>query len=257
MPLVFYSMVALVQEFLPPMLARGDGAILTAQGASTVHGLPNMSGPGPAQAAQRNYLRSLHTRWPPRASTWHALRRRDHRRQRLLRLAPERQGDRRRNPGLGPDRHPAHLADILRDMHKVKARQKSSTPPAIYLRAVTATDNARLDPVLTGCPGNLAAASSRQGTYHPLRALRRRPPTSVGSSNGENKSVSASQPARAPAPGAFPQAGPLVRPVIERGRAHHHIERRFGEEMAAPPPSPPASAGGPVRRRGPGGRDHR
>ena len=60
MPLVFYSMVALVQEFLPHMLEQGDGAILTAQGASTVHGLPNMSGPGPAQAAQRNYLQSLH-----------------------------------------------------------------------------------------------------------------------------------------------------------------------------------------------------
>ena len=25
-----------------------------------MHGLPNMSGPGPAQAAQRNYLQSLH-----------------------------------------------------------------------------------------------------------------------------------------------------------------------------------------------------
>jgi short-subunit dehydrogenase len=60
MPLVFYSMVALVQEFLPHMLDHGAGAILTAQGASTVHGLPNMSGPGPAQAAQRNYLQSLH-----------------------------------------------------------------------------------------------------------------------------------------------------------------------------------------------------
>ena len=60
MPLVFYSMVALVQEFLPHMLEQGDGAILTAQGGSTVHGLPNMSGPSPAQAAQRNYLQALH-----------------------------------------------------------------------------------------------------------------------------------------------------------------------------------------------------
>src|SRR3984957_1491481 len=31
MPLIFYTMVALVQEFLPLMLAQGDGAILTAQ----------------------------------------------------------------------------------------------------------------------------------------------------------------------------------------------------------------------------------
>jgi short-subunit dehydrogenase len=60
MPLIFYTMLALVQEFLPHMLAQGDGAILTAQGGSTVHGLPNMSGPSPAQAAQRNYLQALH-----------------------------------------------------------------------------------------------------------------------------------------------------------------------------------------------------
>lgn len=60
MPLTYYTLVALVQEFLPDMLARGDGAILTAQGASSVAGLPYMSGPGPAQAAQRNYLQSLH-----------------------------------------------------------------------------------------------------------------------------------------------------------------------------------------------------
>ena len=60
MPLIFYTLVALVQEFLPHMLEQSDGAILTAQGASTVRGLPNMSGPGPAQAAQRNYLQSLH-----------------------------------------------------------------------------------------------------------------------------------------------------------------------------------------------------
>jgi short-subunit dehydrogenase len=60
MPLVFYTMLALVQEFLPHMLDQRDGAILTAQGGSTVQGLPNMSGPSPAQAAQRNYLQALH-----------------------------------------------------------------------------------------------------------------------------------------------------------------------------------------------------
>ena len=60
MPLSFYTLLALVREFLPHMLEQGDGAILTAQGASSVQGLPNMSGPGPAQAAQRNYLQSLH-----------------------------------------------------------------------------------------------------------------------------------------------------------------------------------------------------
>jgi short-subunit dehydrogenase len=60
MPMIFYTMLALVQEFLPHMLDQGDGAILTAQGGSTVQGLPNMSGPSPAQAAQRNYLQALH-----------------------------------------------------------------------------------------------------------------------------------------------------------------------------------------------------
>jgi short-subunit dehydrogenase len=60
MPLSLYTLLALVQEFLPHMLDQGDGAILTAQGASSVHGLPSMSGPGLAQAAQRNYLQSLH-----------------------------------------------------------------------------------------------------------------------------------------------------------------------------------------------------
>ena len=60
MPLIFYTLLALVQEFLPHMLAQGNGAILTAQGGSTVQGLPNMSGPSPAQAAQRNYLQALH-----------------------------------------------------------------------------------------------------------------------------------------------------------------------------------------------------
>jgi short-subunit dehydrogenase len=59
MPLGFYALVSLVQEFLPYMLNRGDGAIMTAQGASTLQGRPDMSGPGPAQAAQRNYLQSL------------------------------------------------------------------------------------------------------------------------------------------------------------------------------------------------------
>jgi short-subunit dehydrogenase len=60
MPLIFYSMLALVQQFLPHMVEQGDGAILTAQGGSTVHGLPYISGPSPAQAAQRNYLQALH-----------------------------------------------------------------------------------------------------------------------------------------------------------------------------------------------------
>ena len=59
MPLALYSLLALVQEFLPAMLERGDGAVLSAQGASAVRGMPHIAG-GFALAAQRNYLQSLH-----------------------------------------------------------------------------------------------------------------------------------------------------------------------------------------------------
>jgi short-subunit dehydrogenase len=59
MPLGVYTLLALVREFLPAMLARGDGAILSAQGASALHGNPNIAG-GLVLAAQRNYLQALH-----------------------------------------------------------------------------------------------------------------------------------------------------------------------------------------------------
>jgi short-subunit dehydrogenase len=59
LPVSVYSLLALVHEFLPAMLERGRGAILSAQGASAVRGMPHRSGPGPAIAAQRNYLESL------------------------------------------------------------------------------------------------------------------------------------------------------------------------------------------------------
>jgi short-subunit dehydrogenase len=128
MPLVFYTLVALVQEFLPRMLDRGDGAILTAQGASTVHGLPNMSGPGPAQAAQRNYLQSLHAEVAAKGvyvgmlyvgaiieeSAFHA----------WLQNAKATGAETR---DWGPTVSPAHLADLLRGMHEAK-----SEPEAIY-----------------------------------------------------------------------------------------------------------------------------
>jgi short-subunit dehydrogenase len=59
LPVAVYSLLALVHEFLPAMLERGRGAILSAQGASAVRGMAHRSGPGPAIAAQRNYLESL------------------------------------------------------------------------------------------------------------------------------------------------------------------------------------------------------
>jgi short-subunit dehydrogenase len=59
MPLGVYAPLALVREFLPAMIARGNGAILSAQGASALHGNTNIAG-GLALAAQRNYLQALH-----------------------------------------------------------------------------------------------------------------------------------------------------------------------------------------------------
>ncbi len=59
MPMTLYTLLALVNEFLPAMIERGDGAILNVQGASAVQGHPHMSGWPPALAAQRNYLQSL------------------------------------------------------------------------------------------------------------------------------------------------------------------------------------------------------
>jgi short-subunit dehydrogenase len=128
MPLVVYSLLALVRQFLPPMLERGDGAILTAQGASTVQGLPGMSGPGPAQAAQRNYLQSLHAEVAGKGvyvgmlyvgaviedSAFHTW-------LQDARAAgtPTRE--------WGPTVSPAYLAGLLRDMHARKGE-----PEAIY-----------------------------------------------------------------------------------------------------------------------------
>lgn len=58
LPLGLFALLELVREFLPAMLVRGDGAILSAQGASALQGMPHIAG-GFALAAQRNYLQSL------------------------------------------------------------------------------------------------------------------------------------------------------------------------------------------------------
>lgn len=57
--LLLGSLTALVGEFLPHLIEQHAGAILTAQGATALTGRPGMSGPGPAMAAQRNYLQAL------------------------------------------------------------------------------------------------------------------------------------------------------------------------------------------------------
>jgi NAD(P)-dependent dehydrogenase (short-subunit alcohol dehydrogenase family) len=125
MPLGFYSLLALVREFLPHMLDQGDGAILTAQGGSTVHGLPDISGPGPAQAAQRNYLQSLHAEVAGQGvyvgmlyigsvienSAFHTW---------------IRDGGSTREWGSTVD--PGHLANVLREMHKAKGEAEVKYP---------------------------------------------------------------------------------------------------------------------------------
>jgi short-subunit dehydrogenase len=128
MPLAVYSLLALVQQFLPHMMEERSGAILTAQGASALHGPPNMSGPGPAQAAQRNYLQSLHAEMADKSvyvgmlyigaiienSAFHA------------------QTVETRNAGAGrdwgPSVDPAHLADLLWDMHSTKSPAETTYP---------------------------------------------------------------------------------------------------------------------------------
>ena len=127
MPLIFYTMLALVQEFLPHMLEQGDGAILTAQGGSTVQGLPHMSGPSPAQAAQRNYLQALHAEVAKqdvyvgmlyigaaiKHSAFHA---------------EMEQGKAAGDPVWEmPTVDPVHLADLLWTMHRTRGR-----PEAVY-----------------------------------------------------------------------------------------------------------------------------
>jgi short-subunit dehydrogenase len=132
MPLIFYSLLDLVEQFLPGMLEEGQGAILTAQGASTLHGLPNMSGPGPAQAAQRNYLQSLHAEVAGKGiyvgmiyigaiierSAFHAW------------TTTPGGGARDWGPTVDPD----HLADLLWNMHAARAPAESSYPEGILDR---------------------------------------------------------------------------------------------------------------------------
>ena len=128
MPLIFYTMLALVQEFLPHMLERGDGAILTAQGGSTVQGLPHMSGPSPAQAAQRNYLQALHAEVAEKGvyvgmlyigaaiehSAFHA---------------EMEEGKAAGDPVWEmPTVDPEHLADLLWTMHRTRGRSEATYP---------------------------------------------------------------------------------------------------------------------------------
>lgn len=60
------TLIELVQIILPEMIDRGDGAILLGEGSTAVQGRPYMSGVGPAMAAARNYIYSLHGELAPK-----------------------------------------------------------------------------------------------------------------------------------------------------------------------------------------------
>jgi short-subunit dehydrogenase len=132
MPLSFYTLLTLVQEFLPHMLKKGDGAILTAQGASSVHGIPNMSGPGPAQAAQRNYLQSLHGEVAEKGVYVGVL---------YIGAAIEHSAfhtEMEKAKAAGdpvwemPIADPAHLADLLWTMHCAKGQLEATYPDGLF-----------------------------------------------------------------------------------------------------------------------------
>lgn len=55
-----FAPIEVVRAVLPGMIARGDGAIIIADGLSAVAPMPGLSGPGPAFAATRNYILGLH-----------------------------------------------------------------------------------------------------------------------------------------------------------------------------------------------------
>jgi short-subunit dehydrogenase len=134
MPLALYSLVALVQEFLPAMLERGDGAILSAQGASAVRGMPHISG-GFALAAQRNYLQSLHAAVADQGVyvgglyIGAAIKRTP--------FYERREAERAAGAAVPemPEADPDDLADLLWTMHSTKS-QPEATYPAGLMRAV-------------------------------------------------------------------------------------------------------------------------
>lgn len=57
--LFLLSLTEIVQAVLPEMKERGDGTILATHGIAAVRPLANLSGPGTATAAARNYLHCL------------------------------------------------------------------------------------------------------------------------------------------------------------------------------------------------------
>lgn len=133
MPLAVYSLVDLVHAFLPEMLARGRGAILTASGPSALVGLPQLSGAA-GLATQRSYLQSLEAAVTERgvfvgrlyigATIEHSA---FHTQQEAARAAGQPVVDL-------PVVDPAHLADLLWDMQREGGPHEIVYPPDLLAR---------------------------------------------------------------------------------------------------------------------------
>ena len=64
-PLLTWAPIELARALMPGMRSRGDGAFIVADGLSAVLPIAGMSGPGPAFAATRNYIMTLHDEVQP------------------------------------------------------------------------------------------------------------------------------------------------------------------------------------------------
>lgn len=129
MPLALYSLIALAGQFLPAMTERRQGAILAAAGASAMQGMPPFAAPGPALAAQRNYLQSigaeladtgvyvgrLYIAAPIKGSAWHTRMQTD--------TAADRPAQAQR-----PAADPADLAELLWTMHHTTKQSETLYP---------------------------------------------------------------------------------------------------------------------------------
>lgn len=63
--LLVRPLIHTVSTTLPGMLERGRGTILATIGGTGTRAMPDMSGPGPAASAARNYLQGLHSEVAP------------------------------------------------------------------------------------------------------------------------------------------------------------------------------------------------
>jgi short-subunit dehydrogenase len=64
-PLLTWAPIELAHALMPGMRSRGDGAFIVADGLSAIVPYAGMSGPGPAMAATRNYVMTLHAEVQP------------------------------------------------------------------------------------------------------------------------------------------------------------------------------------------------